>query len=241
MIAATVSDEPFEELAQESIKRFKRFNPNIPVVHYRLPRVQNAFINKLEVLWFLSRQSQMVLFFDCDWWQIRPFDFSQLEKDDGKKFIYAARDSARHKKNPKCFVCVDIERYGLEADDYFNTGLIAFSSYHTEVFRQAIEEFKARNQDFRGEQSCINVAVQENAIPTRFLSSTFNYCFSSDMLYGQQPQKKPIAIHAAAFTDHHEKLTALRWVEGASLCHDNLVKFMDQVKEEHYGDGPHYI
>jgi lipopolysaccharide biosynthesis glycosyltransferase len=205
MIGVTLSSPGFEELAEESRKRFMRHTGlQCVVVHTRTPQNYAA---KLE----LPRMfNQTVVWFDADLWFVRDVDLSEF--DDQPEF-FAVLDPGIHDLDH--FPLHDSRTLNLDHLKYFNSGFFIWNSRHHAAFEEARRVMAndiRKLKDF-GEQSALNAGVQRTC-KLKLLSSTLNYMPFAELhnMRGLVRQTEPATIHAAGYGTEH-KLPALQYYE----------------------------
>lgn len=212
MIAVTVVTPSYKHLEKEAVKRFKRHS-GLPV---QVIRVKDAegFTAKLELDRYCGKQR--VVFFDVDFWLIRPVKF---EKWDVPHW-YAVHDSAVF--NPHAFPSTDCGLYKLDKLRYFNSGFFICdlrNSMHRKVFQRARQiHTKVQRKKFPKpvdvtDQFYLNYAVQELGISLSLLPTKFNfYKWAVDAGQLQWIPRDIIGLHAAG-EKIENKLIALQQQE----------------------------
>lgn len=196
-MGVTIRTPSYAELSEEAVRRFKQ--------HSGLPCVvidcgdEEAFGMKLKLDTVAPRCQCIV--FDADWWALRPFDFSG--------WCGAAwgmvHDRGIH--HPAAFARYDCERQGIVPEYYGNTGFFLCDlsrEDHREVFARArgyAAEVRAGGRvafaDF-GEQSMLNLAVQQAGVPVNLLPDEYNF-FRALVEHGMKSEipGQVIGLHAA--------------------------------------------
>jgi hypothetical protein len=209
MIGVTLSSPGFEELAEESRKRFMRHTGlQCVVVH---TKTDKNYAAKLE----LPRMfNQTVVWFDADLWFIRDTDLSEF---DNQEEFMAVNDPGIHESIN--FPMHDSRMLGLDLLKYFNSGFYIWNSRHHAIFEEArrvmATEFK-KLHDF-GEQSALNAGAQRKG-KLRLLSNSLNYVPLAERYRakGMRILQEPATVHAAGHKAP-DKLEALRFYEAHYL------------------------
>ena len=199
LLGVTVSTPKYAALAKEAVRRVEHFI-RIPT---QVIEAEDAdgFATKLA----LDRlcPSTRILFFDADWWALRPMDFSGYN---GAAWMAVHDPGVFH---PKAFPVHDCPLLSLAPELYFNSGFFLFDNSraaHRKVFttaRQIEHDIFAGKQapvhDF-GDQSFLNAGVQRNKVPLELLPFSYNYM--RFMVQGRSVLFTPAlvhAVHAAGF------------------------------------------
>ncbi len=209
MIGITVSTPKYATLSKEAVARWKRFTGLDALIIDVADR--EAFLAKMKLDLLAPRE--MCVFFDADWWALRPLDFSGWA---GDAWLAVPDPGVFH---PKAFCRPDCERLGLDAGRYFNSGFFAWNNADAamrRVFQMARQHehdaFRGEGDDVLdfGEQSRLNLGVQRAGIPLSLLPFGMNYM--RHMVQGRVFPYTPALIHAvhAAGVPLREKMAHLR-------------------------------
>ncbi len=110
---------------------------------------------------------QTVLYFDADTRFVQPWDVRGL--DDMRAFT-AVLDMPSDARNKDC------RQYGIDPQNYFNSGIWIANGRHAEAFALADQICHAPDYrtGFRYEQTALNVAIQRLNVPVVFLDRRYN-------------------------------------------------------------------
>lgn len=197
MLAVTVVTPSYRHLEKEAVKRFKK-NSGLPVKVIRV-KDKDGFMAKLELDRHCGRER--IVFFDVDYWLLRPVDFS---KWDACSWM-AVNDSAT--LNPWAFPHTDCEAFGMDKLRYFNSGMFMANfnlQDHRKVFQLArrlhsqVGSGKIKTPKDKTDQIYLNLAAQRLNISTSLLPAGFNFYLKS-VVWGQLPfiPRNIIGLHAA--------------------------------------------
>lgn len=200
LLAVTVRTPKYEALSREAVKRVEKFL-QLPVQVIECADFA-AFDMKLN----LDRQCPRtkILFFDADWWAVRPIEFSGWS---GEAWLAVHDAGVFH---PAAFCMPDSVTLGIAPELYFNSGFFCFDNRrpaHRAVFKTArqIEHaiFCGKHEklhDF-GDQSLINAGVQRNGVPIQMLPFGHNLMmhFVRGGVFPYTPRTVH-AVHAAGYT-----------------------------------------
>lgn len=199
MIGITIYTEQYKELAEEAIDRFKKHTGLSVLVIHLNEKISNNYLRKLHICKYVDCSA---VYFDADWWMVKDFDFSQF--NGSKKFMGVADPGGDYEK---CFVCKDCRLHSLNISKYINTGFFIFNkNYHSDIFDKAIQNSKRYKVNDFGEQTYLNMALQEsNETDIEILDNRFNFLFKRNVA----TENNVLAFHAAAMP-LNDKLSELR-------------------------------
>lgn len=209
MKGITVSTPKYAALAREAARRFKRFTGLDVITHHTTDVA--AFTAKMNLDSLAPREP--CIFFDADWWAIRPLDFTGWQAD---AWLAVADPGVFH---PKAFCRPDCDTLGMDPGRYFNTGLFAWNNADPAMRRvfqiarqQEHDAFRGEADDVQdfGEQSRLNLGVQRAGVPLSLLPFSMNYM--RFMVQGRVFPYTPALVHAvhAAGVPLARKLKHLR-------------------------------
>jgi hypothetical protein len=221
MIAVTVVTPSYKHLEKEAVKRFKKHS-GLPVQVIRVKDTE-GFTAKLELDRYCGKQR--VVFFDVDFWLLRPVKFDAWDAP----HWYATHDSAVF--NPHAFPSTDCGLYKLDKLRYFNSGFFICdlrNPMHRKVFQRARQiHAKVQRKKFPKpvdvtDQFYLNYAVQELGVGLNLVPLKFNY-YHKASVWGQVPYipRDIIGLHAAGYK-REDKLQALQ-VQEQVFKQDNLI------------------
>lgn len=133
MVGVTVVSSRYAHMAREAVERFQKMTGLHVVVLHSV--AEPAFSAKLNLDLLLA--PRRVVFFDVDYWMLRPFDFSTLPAD---RFS-AVPDPGVGSANQ--FPAKDCARQGWAPETYFNSGLFVCNLAQPEI-RQVFSDARAR-------------------------------------------------------------------------------------------------
>lgn len=233
MIAVTVVTPSYRHLEKEAVKRIKKFT-GLKVKVIRCAD-KDGFFKKLE----LDREcgKSRVLFFDVDYWLLRPMD---VQKWCPNSWM-AVHDSATF--NPHAFPHTDCEAFGMDKLRYFNSGMFTCNlalKEHRQVFQMARQ---LRSRVVRGslkqptdvtDQVYLNLAAQKLNLNYSPLPTKFNFYLCAAQ-WGQLQfiPRDIVGLHAAGvpLKGKAEALKQQAAVFGYDLCGiQPEVQFWDQAR-----------
>lgn len=196
MLAVTVVTPTYRHLEKEAVKRFRK-NSGLPVKVIRC-KDDEGFMTKLELDRLCGKKR--IVFFDVDYWLLRPVDFSQWHPNNW----YAVHDSAVF--NHYAFPHTDCEKFTMDKMLYFNSGFFSCNlalEEHRAVFKRArkiaalVRRGNLEKPTDVTDQFYLNAACQKLVYPS-FLPLKFNY-YHRAAQWGQIPYipRDVIGLHAA--------------------------------------------
>lgn len=207
MIAVTVISPSYRIIGNEAVERVKRFT-KLPVEVVECSDDQ-GFLNKLSL--HEHFRGHRVMFFDADWWMLRPFDFEKM-----RGVWFGVKDPCVFQPHSFCFQ--DCEKHGLERDTYINTGMFVCDlaqPEHREVFVRARDGFQMRQEGVMlckdvTDQYHINKALKDLNEYVSLLPFRFNfYKKAVDWGAATHIPRHIVGLHAAGYVLHN-KLPRLR-------------------------------
>jgi hypothetical protein len=193
MIGVTVSTPKYAALSKEAVARWKRFTGLDVLVIECADR--EAFMAKMKLDLLAPREK--CVFFDADWWAIRPLDFGGWH---GDAWLAVHDPGVFH---PRAFCRPDCDTMGLDPGQYFNSGFFAWNNA-CGAMRRVFQIARQHEHDaFRGEgdevldfgeQSRLNLGVQRSGIPLSLLPAGMN--FMRFMVQGRVFPYIPALVHA---------------------------------------------
>jgi hypothetical protein len=173
MEAVTVISPGYEDVGLEAVKRFNKFarcngQPLRVTILSEPVSGPGVYARKLDMDGFRSKS---VVFFDADYWLLRPVDFGAFENT--QEFI-GVRDHGTQLQG--CFPREDCANFGLPPESYINTGFFIFHpGLHHEVWPLARELMAKGGMADHGEQSYLNLALHKLNIPRTTLPVKYNF------------------------------------------------------------------
>lgn len=224
MIGVTITTPDMLEMASEAVSRFHMFT-GLEVRVFVLPQTKDvnqtsdAFYHTLRLPELLGKPNTTVVFFDADWWMLRPVDLGQFN---GKFAVHGVVDPTIQVNAQDHFPVMDCIKHKLDPNIYLNTGFLIFNKRHYSAFRKArrwMEKGRLRDTDDFSEQTLLNMALQRGGHPIQTMDCSYNFCpYASSLVNPGDPisnsviTNNPVAIHAAGVTSDR-KLQCLRdWV-----------------------------
>ncbi len=144
---------------------------------------------------------RVICLFDADHWMIRQVSLDEFIGLDGLAAVHDP--SAMH----NTFCRNDADVFGFPRDRYINSGLIFANTSDSRVIRAFDRAAVLMAEKAAGlhplvrdktEQSCLNMALHENHLPTRFLPPEWNtYLYAAHYERIDTIPARPIAMHAA--------------------------------------------
>lgn len=202
-IGVTVVSRSYRGVGSEAIRRFKRFT-GLDVVKIECDD-QDGFEEKLKLDIYCGKRP--VIFFDADWWLLRPVDFTNYFNTPQ---FFAVNDPGIHHEH---FIPYrDCQENGLNAQLYVNTGFFLCDLRDVtmrHVFQRARKSFgNVRTYDHT-DQFHINKALLELGVAQQMLPLSFNFfLFAAEEGCCQIP-RQIIGLHAAGLPAK-EKLSELK-------------------------------
>jgi len=197
MIAVTVVTPSYRHLEKEAVKRIKKFT-GLEVKVIRCAN-KDGFFKKLE----LDREcgKQRILFFDVDYWLLRPVNFEEW----CPRTWLAVHDSAAF--NHWAFPHTDCEAFGLQKLQYFNSGFFVCNlalKEHRKVFqvarriRKKVLSGSLKKPTDLTDQFYLNKSAQDTQVSMHLVPLKFNYYHMASK-WGQIPYipRDIIGLHAA--------------------------------------------
>lgn len=164
MVGVTIADTPkFYKMAQLAAQSVEK-HANIPTHIITQGKASASWLWKFE-LWDMF-PNDTVFFFDADTIMVKDVDLTPF--DNQTKFI-AVKDQYITEHS-------DLTTCNLDANIYFNSGVMFFNQQHKEIANWVQTKRKIRPL-ITGffDQSYFNKAVQELAIPLRLIATCWNY------------------------------------------------------------------
>lgn len=201
MEAVTLISPGYEDVGLEAVKRFTKFarcngQPLRVTVLHEPVSGPGVYGRKLEMDGFRGKS---VVFFDADYWLLRPVDFAPFAQSND--FI-GVRDHGTQLNG--CFPREDCAKFGIPPEQYINTGFFIFNpGIHHEVWPLARSLMAAGGMADHGEQSYLNLALQKLDIPRMLLPVKYNFWkFLAD--WGGFPfyPRGVIGLHGAGIPAH---------------------------------------
>jgi len=216
MVAVTVISPAYEKLGTEAVRRMKEFS-GLDVIVITADDA-DGFSPKLLIDQFIGPRP--IVFFDSDWWLLRPFDFRPLGAT-GK--FHAVHDRGVY--HQETFCVNDSNIFGFPPAEYFNSGFYV-CDLGNPAHRQIFEDARRFNEDCLegriapvgdiGEQSFLNAAVQKSGL-LDLLPLAMNYT-DNFRLTGtiEHAPREIIGLHAACFPlpEKWDRLTSQAAVYG---------------------------
>jgi hypothetical protein len=208
-IALPIINPSYEKMGREAVKRVRKYT-GLDVKVVRCPDSE-GFKMKLRLDELAGNRP--VLFFDCDYWMLQPWDLRGFL---GAPTVMAVHDSAVFQ--PASFVHQDCLFHGLDWQRYINTGAMCLDfsrKEHRDVMilsRQIYWRIKAGKIQTADntDQFAINAAMIQLGTPQTLLPIKYNF-YSKSVEWGQFPfyPRDIVGIHAAGYV-RDEKLEALK-------------------------------
>lgn len=194
-IGVCIISPSYAKLGAEAVRRFKKFT-RLKVKIIRC-KDEDGYFTKLCLDRLVGRKK--VIYFDSDWWCLRPLDTSRLQFG---AFCAAPDWGVFH---PHAFPKEDCERLGMRKDLYFNSGFWCadFSNpQHRQMFSAARKLWKYHQKKKitgdPGEQTILNLARHRTGTPIQMLPTVVNYYrHSTDQGVYQDIPAEVIGLHAA--------------------------------------------
>ena len=196
IVGVTTCDPAFEPLAIEAARRFRRFTGCDCII---ITSEKAGFDLMLEAV--RVAHGRVMCLFDADWWMICDTPMTEFI---GMSGLAAVHDpSTMH----NTFCRNDADVFGIPRERYVNTGLVIANTADSRVIRSfdrasVILAEKAAGMHplirDKTEQSCLNAALHENCLPSRFLPPEWNtYLYAAHYERIDSIPARPIAMHAA--------------------------------------------
>lgn len=204
VIGITIATPGYFDLAYEAASRFRKYADTEVLI--LTSNVTDGYDQKFNILNVAGDRT--VVFFDSDWWAVRPFDVQQFYNS---SLIWAVKDASRHSLTSFCLP--DALTLGFPAEEYVNTGLFVVNGRckaHHDAFAKAQDLIQSRlageiKTKDRTEQSLLNAAWQRCGLSFQHLPDGWNYWPRAIArgFYTSVPAD-PIAIHAADVELQHK-------------------------------------
>lgn len=204
VIGITIATPGYFDLAQEAAARFRKYADTEVLI--LTSNVTDGYDQKFNILNVAGDRT--VVFFDSDWWAVRPFDVQQFYNS---SLIWAVKDASRHSLSSFCLH--DAMTLGFPAEEYVNTGFFVVNgreASHHRAFGQAallVQSRKAGEIEIkdRTEQSLLNAAWQRDNLTIQYLPDEWNYWPRAiERGFYTAVPTDPIAIHAADVELRHK-------------------------------------
>ncbi|MGE3805703.1 MAG: hypothetical protein AB7K24_13585 [Gemmataceae bacterium] len=156
-----VSGQQYRLLAKLSAHLVQRFTGLSPVVIDAGSEGKSCVQRKLS-LPFEYRLP--ILYFDADWFLTAPWDVSAFANLEGPAAV-------RNRPTPCVWVNRDIEDLGLDAERYFNTGLLIFGRGSEAACDEALH---CPPRSDWGEQTQLNWGIARSGVPLLLLPPQYN-------------------------------------------------------------------
>lgn len=210
MVGVTLSSPQYENLTFEAVRRFKRHTGLD--VQIMWSDGEPAYAHKLEAAQRFKGRS--VVFFDVDWWALRPMDLGQF--NNSPHFV-CVRDPGVFDHDQ--FPHTDSAVLGIDELQYFNSGFWIANFRrpdHVAAFEAAAQLCEEKlnglwtNVGDPGEQSFLNAGIQRSGCSVLHLPFAYN-CYNLAVRFGCYPEypREIFGLHAAG-VHHSEKR---EWLE----------------------------
>jgi len=158
-LGMTIITPGFDEVGREAVRRFQSLT-GLPFIVLRAPSADAAYRLKLRLPDLIGSEVETVIFFDADWWLLRPLDLVYLEERLGTHPFLAVHDPGI--ADPAGFVAKDCADHGLNPARYFNSGfwVVRTTPEWKHVCKEAINLMGCEPFADFGEQSAFNHAWQ---------------------------------------------------------------------------------
>lgn len=166
--AATLISPGYEQLGCIAMQHFMAFAlcHGRPIRIHAVAESTAGFKQKL----FLDQISAPnVLWFDADWWLLRPADFGEFLTGE----FAAVRDPGANIKGE--FPRTDCETHQLDRAKYINAGFFICPRKFSHIFPAARAYAEDKRCADYGDQSALNLALQRFNVPQRMLPFRYNF------------------------------------------------------------------
>ena len=196
-LGVTIITPAMRAVGAEAVRRFQEMS-GLPVLALNAPSDEGAHALKLRLAEFVDGAADFVIWFDADWWALRPLDLSEIAKRMQTCNFLAVKDPGT--ADAAGFVYADIQNHGMDATDYFNGGFwVAERKILNELLSHAGSCLRANNWADYGEQSALNCAVQRlDWLTVGLLPREWNF-FMHAVTHGYEDSipARVIGLHAA--------------------------------------------